>query len=221
MTTISIVLAEDHALVREGTRQILDRYPDLRVVGEAGDGSEALALIRRLQPDVAILDIRMPGLNAVAVTEQARSVSPHTRVLILTAYDDDDFVLAALEAGARGYLLKTARATELLQAVRTVHAGGMVLDPGVAGRMAGPITRRQQGTQAAGAVESLTPRELEVLQLAARGLRNREIAAELQVSTRTVEGHFSSILSKLGVPSRTAAVMMAYSRQWLPETGDR
>lgn len=218
---IRIVLAEDHALVRDGTRRILEQQPDLEVVGEAGDGQEAMSLITRLQPDVAILDIRMPGANAVDVARHVRERCPKTRIVILTAYDDDDFVTAALECGAHAYLLKTARSPELVNAVRTVHAGGMVLDPSVGERMARLRARRFRDEEAGStcAPNRLTPREMAVLRLAAEGLRNREIACRLGVSPRTVEAHFSSILGKLGVVSRTAAVMYASTHGWL-ESGD-
>ncbi|MFZ5824533.1 MAG: response regulator [Bacillota bacterium] len=209
---IRIVLAEDHGLVREGTRRILAQDRELTVVAEAGTGPEALALIERLQPEVAILDMRMPGLNAVEVTRRALRASPATSVLVLTAYDDDEFVAAALEAGARGYLLKTARASELLEAVHKVHRGEVAVQQSLVGSMARRLTRRAQEEDRERG-EQLTPRELEVLQLAALGLRNKEIATRLCVSVRTVEGHFSSILGKLGVPSRTAAVLEAIIRR--------
>lgn len=214
--SIRIVLAEDHALVREGTRQALDQEPDFCVVGEAGDGNDALELILRLRPDVAILDIRMPGLNAIEVTRRLQERSPGTRVLILTAYGDDDYVLAAVDSGAQGYLLKTARLAELVAAVRALCRGAMVFHPDIAGRMA-QLLRRRPGAEHR--VEGLTPREMEVLQLAARGLRNRDIALHLGVSPRTVEGHFSNVLSKLGVASRTAAVMVAVAQGWVSPEG--
>lgn len=215
MQRTRIVLAEDHALVRDGTRQILDGQPDLQVVGEAGDGVTALALIGRLQPDLAVLDIRMPGLNAVEITRRLREAAPQTRVLILTAYDDDDFVAAAIEAGAQGYLLKTVRATELVHAVRSICAGEIVLHPAIAAKMAQLLLRRGQAPGDVADREILTPRELAVLCLTAEGLRNREIALRLGVSSRTVEGHLSNILGKLGVTSRTAAVMHATAHRWL------
>lgn len=188
---------------------------DLEVVGEAGDGVEVLRLAQRLKPDVAILDIRMPLMSAIEVTEALRSTAPAIRVLILTAFDDDDLVLAAMDAGARGYLLKTVRTAELIAAVRAVYRGETVIHPAVAQKIALMWTRRRAGLNL---TDALTPRELEVLQSASQGLRNKEIADSLGVSTRTVEGHLSSILSKLGVSSRTAAVMQAASLNLLKRT---
>lgn len=212
MKRIRILLGEDHALVREGTRQILSQHEDLLVVGEGGDGGQVLTLGAKLKPHIAVLDIRMPGLNAIEVTRHLQTTSPETRVLILTAYDDDDLVLAAIGAGAAGYLLKTVRAAELVDAVRAVHRGETVLHPAIARKIALLWTRPRP---VADSVDSLTPREVEVLQLAGRGLRNKEIAQELNVSIRTVEGHLSSILTKLGVSSRTAAVLHPATQTWL------
>lgn len=212
MKRIRILLGEDHALVREGTRQILSQHEDLVVIGEVGDGEQVLALATELKPDIAVLDIRMPGLNAIEVTRRLRTTAPETRVLILTAYDDDDLVLAAIDAGAAGYLLKTVRAAELVEGVRAIHRGETVLHPAIARKIALLWTRPRSLTDS---VDSLTPREAEVLQLASRGLRNKEIAQELNVSIRTVEGHLSSVLTKLGVSSRTAAVLHAASQNWL------
>lgn len=205
---VRIILADDHLLLREGTRQVLEQQPDFSVVGEATDGVQALQMITDLQPDVAILDIRMPGLNAMEISRLLRDRQVLTRVVILSAYDDDDLVLDAIEAGAQGYLLKTVRSTELVGAVRAVARDEMAFHPVIAGKMARLLRRRQ--TPAGGAdPDGLTPRETEVLHLASRGLRNRDIAESLGVSTRTVEAHFGSILGKLRVTSRTAAVMYA------------
>lgn len=211
---IRIVLAEDHALVREGTRAILERSPDLAVVGEASDGQEALDLIERLRPDVAILDIRMPRLTGIEVVRLMKERSTKTRALMLTGYDDDEFVLALMEAGADGYILKSARSAELVSAVRAVYQGETVLDPAIAAKVARLWGRR---TSAGGREpsEQLSPREREVLQLAARGLRNKDIADKLSISVRTVEGHFNGILTKLGVASRMEAVLLAVSRGWV------
>lgn len=216
MDRIRIVLGEDHALVREGTRQILSQHPDLDVVGEAADGQGVLALVTRLQPDVTLLDIRMPGLSAIEATRRLTAIAPATRTLILTAHDDDDLVVAAMEAGAAGYLLKTVRAGELVQAVRAVCRGETVLHPAIARKIALMWARRRSGPETA---ETLTGREKEVLQFVSRGLRNKEIAQELSVSIRTVEGHLSSILSKLGVTTRTAAVVQAAAQNWVQLKG--
>ncbi|MBI2872276.1 MAG: response regulator transcription factor [Chloroflexi bacterium] len=214
MPAIRIVLAEDHALVREGTRRILEQHPDLEVVGEAGDGEQALELVGRLQPDVAILDIRLPKLSGIEVVRRMGEQSPKTKALMLTAYDDDDYILALMEAGATGYLLKTARANELVEAVRSVHRGEPVLHPAIAVKVARLWGHRRVAVEQ-GPAEELTSREREVVVLAAKGLRNKAIAETLGISVRTVEGHFNNILAKLGVSSRTEAVLYALSRRWV------
>jgi len=218
--SVRVILGEDHFLVREGTRHMLAQYPDLEIVGEAGDGTEVLRLIEFERPDVAILDMRMPGTSSIEITRRCRTASPQTRVLILSAYDDDDFVTAAMEAGAAGYLLKTVRASELVAAVRAVHRGEVVLHPQITRKMALKWARKGRGET--GSVDDvLTPREVEVLKLVARGLRNKDVAAELRVSIRTVEGHLSAILGKLGVQSRTAAAAYAFAHNWLQPPASR
>jgi DNA-binding NarL/FixJ family response regulator len=207
---VRIVLAEDHAAMRLGTRHILEQA-GLQVVGETGDGREALELLKRLQPDVAVLDVRMPGLNGIEVLRQMKGFCPNTRVLILTAYDDDDYVLATMEAGATGYLLKSANAKELADAVYTVSQGEPVLHPAIAAKVA-RLWARQGGIRDHASLP-LTPRELQVLELASRGLRNKAIADEMKISIRTVEGHFKSIFDKLGLSSRMEAVLYAVSRR--------
>lgn len=211
MERISIVLADDHPAMREGTRRILERYPDLKVIGEAEDGEQALELVKRLKPDVAILDIRLPKLNGIEVVRRVKSLSPNTKCLMLTAYDDDDYILALMEAGASGYLLKTTQEKELIESIRSVNSGEPVLHPAIAAKVArlwaqGAIPSKRKE------VEQLTPRELEVLELAARGLRNRAVADKLGISVRTVEGHFNSIFAKLGVSSRMEAVLYGLSQ---------
>ena len=207
MEPIRIVLADDHRLMREGTRHILEQCPDLRVVGDADDGQQALELIERLQPDIVILDIRMPKVSGVEVVRRMKELSPHTEALILTAYDDDDYILALMAAGALGYLLKTARPSELIDAVQRVHAGEPVLHPGIAMKLA-RLWAPNRNVIGAGS-EQLSAREREVLQLAAGGLRNKAIADKMCISVRTVEGHFRSIFAKLGVSSRMEAVLRA------------
>ena len=214
MEPIRIVLVEDHTLVREGTRRILEQYPDLAVVGEAADGEQALALIARLQPDVAIVDVRIPKRSGIDVIRGMKECSRGTDALVLTAYDDDDYILALMDAGALGYLLKTALPGELVDAVRSVHAGEPVLAPAIAAKVA-RLWRRERVHVHWEPAEPLTPREREVLELAGRGLRNRAIAEQLVVSVRTVEGHFNSIFAKLGVSSRTEAVLHAFAHGWV------
>jgi two-component system, NarL family, response regulator LiaR len=212
MGKVRIVLADDHVLVREGTRRILEQEPEeFAVVGEAGTGAEALDLIEHLKPDVAILDIRMPRLTGVEVVRRMRELSSSTRALMLTGYDDDEYILALMEAGAVGYLLKTARGSELIEAVRSVCANEPILDPAIAVKVA-RLWGRGRTTSPSEAAGRLSVRELEVLSLAARGLRNREIAARLVISVRTVEAHVSSILTKLHLASRIEAILWAISR---------
>lgn len=212
---IRIVFAEDHVLVREGTRQLLDRHEDLEVIGEGADGIEAVELVRRLSPDVVLLDISMPRMNGIEATKRIKAIAPQTSILILTAYDDDQYVFALLEAGAAGYLLKDVSGDELVRAIRAVHAGEPVLHPAIARKVLDRVVRDQQassGTPVDG--ESLSDRELEVLRLAARGLSNAGIAQELDLSTRTVQVHLTHIFAKLDVGSRTEAVITALRRGW-------
>jgi DNA-binding NarL/FixJ family response regulator len=209
--SIRIVLAEDHSLVREGTRRILEEQPDMQVVGEAEDGEQAVELVERLRPDVAVLDIRMPAMSGVDVVRAINGTCPETRLLVLSAYADDEYVLALMEAGVSGYLLKTAQAVELVEAVRGVHQGKSVLHPDVAMKVARLWARRR--TLSAKEVSGrLSNREMEVLRLAAKGLDAKTIASALGISVRTVNGHFDSIFSKLGVSSRIQAVLQALSR---------
>ncbi|MEE8347714.1 MAG: response regulator transcription factor [Dehalococcoidia bacterium] len=208
---ISVVIADDHALVREGTRQILEDQPGLTVVGEAADGEEAVALVSRLHPDVVLMDIAMPKLNGIDATRLIKQSSPATSVLVLTAYDDDQYIYALLDAGAAGYLLKNVRGEELAQAVRAVAEGESVLHPAIASRV---FKRYTEPVRAAAPeeIEALTDRESEVLLLAAKGLSNKLIARELSLSDRTVQVHLSNIFGKLGVASRTEAVITGLRR---------
>lgn len=215
MTKIRILLADDHVVVREGTRELLDREEDMEVVAEAGDGDEAVKLAARECPDVAIMDIAMPRLNGIEATKQIKVIHPSTAVLVLTAYDDDQYVFALLEAGAAGYLLKNVRAAELVDAVRAVHSGESVLHPTIARKVINRFARPQEERREGGTVEHLTERELEVLKLAAKGMTNREIAQELVISVRTVQVHLTNIFGKIGVGSRTEAVLHGLRKGWL------
>lgn len=211
---IRVLLADDHVLVRQGIRQFLEDEDDIEVIAEADDGVEAARLAQEQQPDVAILDIRMPEMTGVEATRRIKAQSPDVRVLVLTAYDDDPYVFALLHAGADGYVLKTAPADELLRAVRTVHAGSPALSPEIAGKVIQQVTGGKP-VGAADQVESLTERELDVLRLAARGMTNREIGHDLGISHRTVQGHLASVYEKLDVSSRTEAVTEALRRGWI------
>jgi DNA-binding NarL/FixJ family response regulator len=215
MVQITVFIAEDHALVREGTRQILEQQPDLRVVGEADRGDSAVELIGILRPAVVLLDLRLPVMNGIEVATRIRDSWPDVKVLILSAYDDEDYVLAALEAGVAGYLLKIAPGREVVEAVRAAYAGETVLHPGIARQLA----RQWQRANLADQGDRLSPRELAVLGLLAHGSSNKEIAAALGISFRTVEGHLGNIFSKLGVDSRIEAVLYAVDHRLLSRDG--
>jgi DNA-binding NarL/FixJ family response regulator len=211
---IRVLLADDHVLVRQGIREFLEDEDDIEVIAEANNGLEAVRLAQERQPDVAILDIRMPEMTGVEATRRIKAQSPGVRVLVLTAYDDDPYVFAVLQAGADGYVLKTSSADELVRAVRTVHSGSPALSPEVAGKVIQQVTSGKPAG-AVEQVEALTQRELDVLRLAARGMTNREIGHELGISHRTVQGHLASVYQKLGVNSRTEAVTEALRRGWI------
>ncbi len=217
MNAIAVLLAEDHAVVREATAEIVDHQPDMRVVGQAGTGEEVVALARRLQPDVIVMDIAMPRLNGLEATRLIAAECPGCRVLVLTAHEEERYIIQLLEAGAVGYLPKTVGLDELLEAIRAVARGESVLPPAVAAvvvrRLAGKEPLEEQ-------VRPLTGRELEVLRLAAQGLTNYDIAQRLYISVRTVEAHLTHVYNKLGVGSRTEAVVHAMREGWVsPEEG--
>jgi DNA-binding NarL/FixJ family response regulator len=203
---IRILVADDHPMLREGLVAVLGTQPDFEVVGEAADGSEAVRLAETLRPDVILLDLEMPGVDGVAALEELRDAGSTSRAIVFTAYDTDQRILGALRAGARGYLLKGASRTEIFDAIRTVHAGGSLLEPGVTTRLLDQLRENRELR------EPLTPRELEVLVLISEGLHNSEIAERLFVTERTVKFHVSSILAKLGADNRTEAVAVAARR---------
>jgi DNA-binding NarL/FixJ family response regulator len=207
---IRVLIAEDHTLVREGTREILEREADLSVVAEADRGDRALALMRQLQPEVALVDLRLPGQSGIEAAREATAEGLPTRVVILSAFDDEEYVVAALDAGAAGYLTKTIPSADLVDAVRRACAGDVVLQPALTARLAGRLRRRRP---------SLSPREQEVLRLLGRGLPNKTIARQLAISERTVENHLRHIFEKLGVSSRTEAVLHALSHRLIPGDG--
>jgi DNA-binding NarL/FixJ family response regulator len=213
-STIRVLLADDHAIVRAGIRRFLEQPGDIEVVAEAGDGEEAKALIEKYKPDVAVLDIQMPKASGIEVTRWIRAHKQDVGVLILTAYDDTPYVMGVLQAGANGYLLKTASPEELIQAVRDVYAGKSALDAAIAQKLAVQIFEQRQDVT----FQPLTEREMEVLQLAAKGYTNKAIAVQLNISDRTVQGHLAHIFNKLQASSRTEAVMRGVSLGWIPQS---
>jgi DNA-binding NarL/FixJ family response regulator len=204
---ISVLLADDQALVRTGFALILNAEPDIEVVGGVGDGAEAVASARELRPDVVLMDVRMPGVDGIEATRKIAGLLPSTRVLMLTTFDLDEYVIEAFRAGASGFLLKTAPRDQLVAAVRTVHAGEALLAPISTRKL---IEQFAQVPEASPRLAELTAREREVLVLLARGLSNAEIAAELVVEPSTVKSHVASLLSKLGCRDRIQAVVFAY-----------
>ena len=215
MEKMRILLAEDHKVVREGTRRLLESQPDFEVVGEASDGIEAVELAKKLKPEIIIMDVSMPRLNGIEATRQIKAIYPNIAILPLTGYDDDEYVFALLEAGAAGYLLKDSSGEELIEAIRQVMTGEPVLHPKimkkVLNRLRSPV--EEQSTQTAG--EILSDRETEVLRLAAQGMSNMEIADSLTLSVRTVQTHLRSIFNKLGVGSRSEAIVYGLKKGWL------
>ena len=206
-TRIRVLLADDHHIVRAGIRSLLESADDIHILAEAGDGEEAQLLIEKHKPDVAVLDIQMPKASGIEVTRWVRAHLPEVGVLILTAYDDEPYVMAVLQAGANGYVLKTAKTDDLIQAVRDVNEGKSALDPAVTKKLMSNLFNRPDKTP----VEPLTDRELDVLRLAAKGFTNKSIGVQLSISDRTVQGHLAHIFAKLQAASRTEAVMRGVS----------
>jgi DNA-binding NarL/FixJ family response regulator len=222
---VRILLVDDQRLLREGIRALLELHDDLQVIGEASDGAEALRLVPELKPDVAVMDLRMPGLNGVAATRRLVAQYPTVRVLILTTFDDDAELFEALRAGAAGYVLKDIPGGELAAAIRTVHTGGTHLAPSVAAKVVAELSRLQSGSAAVmqashvsptaaqptapAALKDLTPRERDVLRLLAAGATNAEIAAQLVIGEGTAKNHVSNILGRLGLRDRTQAALFA------------
>jgi DNA-binding NarL/FixJ family response regulator len=204
---IRILVADDHPVVRDGLVAILSTQPDFDVVGETGDGKETLRRVHELAPNVLLLDLEMPEMDGVSVLQALRNGHAAVRVIVFTAFDTDERILAAVRAGAQGYLLKGAPRDEIFEAVRVVHAGNSLLQPIVASRLLRQVSEDHAAPGTG--IQALTARELEVLRLLMRGLQNKEIAAELVVTERTVKFHVSSILLKLGAGNRTEAVAIA------------
>ena len=214
METIRILLAEDHVVVRQGTRQLLERERDFEIVGEAGDGEEAVRLASQLKPDVVVMDVAMPKLSGIEATKQIKAVLPTTRVLVLTGYDYDEYIFSMLEAGAAGYLLKSVSGDELISAVRAVYAGEPMIHPTVLRKL---MARFKTPAAEPAPVQPLPPlseREMEVLKVAAQGMSNKDIGGTLFISERTVQAHMRSIFNKLGVGSRSEAILYGLKRGW-------
>jgi DNA-binding NarL/FixJ family response regulator len=210
---IRVVIADDHELVREGTRRLLASHDDIDVVAVAADGTTGMEEIRRSRPDVALVDISMPGMSGIEVTRQTTVELPSIAVLVLTVHDEQEYVRALLEAGAAGYLLKDIGEADLVRAIRAVHAGESVLHPEVTKSLFAALASNED--EATDAALPLTDRELEVLELAAAGASNREIAVSLDLSPRTVQTHMRNVFEKLGVASRTQAVITGLREGWL------
>jgi DNA-binding NarL/FixJ family response regulator len=207
---IRVLIADDQRLVRSGFRMILGADPELEVVGEADDGVEAVAAARTLQPDVVLMDVRMPRVDGIEATRQISLLAEAPRVLVLTTFDLDEYVFAALRVGASGFLLKDAPEEQLLSAIRVVSGGGSLFAPSVTRRLIERFASLDNGAAPPPALDELTSRELEVLRLLARGRSNAEIAAELVVSEHTVKTHVAHVLSKLDLRDRIQAVILAY-----------
>lgn len=209
---IRILLADDHAVVRAGIRQFLEQADDLRVIAEADDGDTAKDLIAEHLPDVAVLDIQMPKATGIEVTRWIRKEHHAVGVLILTAFDETPYIMAVLQAGANGYVLKTASPSEIIQAVRNVHAGNSAIDAAILKKMIAEMGAHEESQP----IEKLTRREMDVLTLVGKGFTNKAIGVQLGISDRTVQGHLAHIFDKLHAASRTEAVMRAVSLGWLP-----
>jgi DNA-binding NarL/FixJ family response regulator len=209
--TIRVLLCDDQALVRGGFRMILEARPDLQVVGEAEDGAQAVSLARQTQPDVILMDVRMPNLDGVEATRQIVAGGSPARILVLTTYDLDEYVYAAIRAGASGFLLKDVQPAQLAEAIRVIAAGDALLAPSVTRRLLGQFARTLPAQRATSAsLSALTERETEVLRLLAAGLSNAELAGRLYISEATVKSHVSSLLRKLGLRDRVQAMILAY-----------
>jgi len=214
MSDIGILLAEDHVITREGIRKLLEEEDGLNVVGETGNGLDAVRLAGELKPDLIIMDINMPKLNGIEATKQIKATNPGIAILILSAYNDDEYVFALLKAGAAGYLLKNVSGDELTSAVRAVCKGEPVLDPTIARKVINYFTAPGEIQTTEKPSKQLSSRETAIIKLAATGMTNKDIAYKLHLSNRTIEGHMRTIFNKLGVGSRTEAVLYGLQKGW-------
>ena len=215
MEKIKVLLAEDHIVVREGIRELIQGEDDMEVVGEAGDGAEAIELVSQVEPDVVLMDIAMPKLNGIEATRRIKESHPSVSILILTAYDSEEFIFALVEAGAAGYLLKNVQGREVLNSIRAVYDGESVLHPAIADKIFSRL--QSEGAKPARPERKtiLSQRELEVLKLSMEGLSNKEVARELSLGIRTVQTHWRNIFNKLGVSSRTEAIISGLNKGWI------
>jgi NarL family two-component system response regulator LiaR len=214
MDRIRILLVDDHVVLRQGTRQLLENEQDMGVIGEAGDGEEAVRLACELKPDVIVMDVAMPKLSGVEATKQIKELIPSAIVLVLTGYDYDEYILSLLEAGAAGYLLKDVSGDDLISAIRAVYAGEPVLHPAVISKLVARFKSQGAGIAEPRTENVLTDREMEVLRLAAKGMSNKELGKQLFISVRTVQAHMRSIFNKLNVGSRSEAVIYGLRKSW-------
>ncbi len=214
MEKIKVFLVEDHTVVREGIRELIEREEDMEVVGETGNGEEAVRMVGQMKPDVVLMDIALPGLNGVEATRRIKESHPSVSVLVLTAYDSEEFIFAILRAKAAGYLLKNVRGRELLNAIRAVYEGNSVLHPTVAKKVLEHFQPEGEKSPPAKRMP-LSRREMEVVELGAQGLLNKEIADRLSLSERTVQTHWRNIFAKLGVSSRVEAIMHCLKEGWI------
>ena len=212
---INVILADDHTLFREGTRNLINQEKDMQVIGEARDGEEAVKLVSELEPHVVIMDIAMPVVNGIEATKQIKVRFPKIAVLILTAYDNDQYIVALLEAGAAGYLLKDVSGRTLTNAVRAVFDGEAILHPSIARKVFNHFGNSSGQSKETAEQADLSERELEILKMAARGMSNQDIAGRLYLSRRTVQSHLANIFRKMEVGSRTEAVLQALKKGWL------
>ncbi len=210
-----ILLADDHPLLREAMRSSIDQQEDMEVVGEAGDGEEAVRLTLEMEPDIVIMDIVMPRLNGIEASKRIKTANPTTAVLMLTAYDDDRYVLGLLEAGAAGYLLKSARIRDVVEAIRTIRMGESVLHPSIIAKLLAHTGQTGKESAKPRREHLLSAREMQVMRLVAKGMSNKDIAVHLGLTVRTVKAHLSNIFVKLDVASRTEAILKGLREGWL------
>ena len=215
MKKIAVLLVDDHAVVRQGLRALLEAEDDIAVVGEADNGREAVVLAKKILPDLVLMDLAMPGLNGLEATRQIVRNLPSARVLVLTSYGDDDYVTQLLEVGASGYLVKQTAAADLLKAIREVHEGNAFFSPSIAKRLRQPGGEAFRAGQPCAKTGKLTPREAEVLQLVAEGFANKQIAAELSISIKTVEKHRQQAMNKLNIHDIAGLTRYAMSKGWV------